>query len=72
MRKYVTYKKIQEYVKSEYGFVPKTCWIAHAKELCGLTVRRAWNRKGKQRKHKCPKEKLAAIKEALNHFGLLN
>jgi hypothetical protein len=68
----MTYKKIQKYVKSKYGFVPKTCWIAHAKQLCGLPVRNAWNRKGEQRKHPCPKKNLEAIKEALNHFGLLN
>jgi hypothetical protein len=70
--KIVTYIKIQEYVKIKYGFSPKTCWIADAKELCGLTVRKAWNRKGKQRKNPCPKDKFAAIKEALNHFELLD
>ena len=31
-----TYRRIQEYVKRQYGFTPKTCWIAHVKELCGL------------------------------------
>lgn len=28
-----TYKQIQEYLKYNYGFVPKTCWIAHMKEF---------------------------------------
>jgi len=64
--------KIQEYVKNNYGFVPKTCWIAHAKELCGMKVRKAWNRKMEQRKYPCPKDKFPAIKEALNHFGFLD
>jgi len=68
----MTYAKIQEYVKRKYGFVIKTCWIADAKQLCGLPVRTAWNRKGKRRKHPCPKEKLDSIKKAFNHFGLLN
>jgi hypothetical protein len=72
MKKCATYKKIQKYVKSKYGFVPKTCWIAHAKELCGLNVRKAWNREGEQRINPCPKDKRRAIKKALNHFGLLN
>ncbi len=68
----MTYKKIQEYVKRKYGFVPKTCWIADTKEFCGLVTRKTWNRKGKQRKHPCPKDKLPAIKEALKYSGLLS
>ena len=67
----MTYAKMQEYVKQKYGFSPKSCWIADVKELCGLTVRKGWNRVGKQRMHPCPKDKFEAIKEALNHFGLL-
>lgn len=39
-----TYKQIQEYVKYNYGFVPKTCWIAHMKEVCGIYVKKAPNR----------------------------
>jgi hypothetical protein len=27
-----TYKQIQEYVKAEYGYQPKSCWIADVKE----------------------------------------
>ena len=68
----MTYKKIQQYVKNEYGFTPKTCWIAHVKQLCGLSVRNAWNRNDKKRKNPCPEDKLPAIKQALNHFGFLN
>ena len=40
-----TYKEIQEYVKDKYGFQPKTCWIAHMKEVCGLPVKVAVNEK---------------------------
>jgi len=33
-----TYNQIQEWIKEKYGFTVKTCWIAHAKEICvGLT-----------------------------------
>ena len=32
-----TYKEIQAYVKEKYGFQPKTCWIAHMKEVCGIS-----------------------------------
>jgi hypothetical protein len=66
----MTYAKIQEYVKSKYGFSPKTCWIADAKELCGLEVKKAWNREGKQRKNPCPKDKFPAIKEAFNFLSV--
>ena len=35
-----TYEEIQDYIKQKYGFTPKTCWIAHVKEICGLPVRK--------------------------------
>jgi len=66
-----TYLKIQAYVKARYGFEPKTCWIADAKEKCGIPVREAWNRQPGRRKHPCPENKLPAIKDAFEHFGLL-
>ncbi len=41
----VTYADIQEWVKQHYGFIPKTCWIAHGKELDDISVDPAWNRR---------------------------
>lgn len=38
------YAQMQEYVRTKWGFVPKTCWIAHRKEVLGFDVRPAWNR----------------------------
>jgi len=35
---------IQDWVKQQYGFVPKTCWIAHVKHMSGLPMRKAHNR----------------------------
>ncbi len=67
----MSYAKIQEYVKGKYGFTPKTCWIADAKEKCGLEVKRACNRAEKQRKNPCPESKFPAIKEALEDLGML-
>ncbi len=61
-----TYRKIQDYVEKKYGFVPKTCWIADAKESCGIPVRKAWNRKGIKRIHPCPENKRKAILEAID------
>lgn len=66
-----TYKEIQEWVKQHYGFVPKTCWIAHVKKLSGLTMRKAPNRKGEERVYPCPTEKIEPIRTALRHFGMV-
>lgn len=67
----MTYKKIQEYIKIKYGFVVKTCWIAHAKELYGLPVNTSANRKTNQRKYPCPADKLDIIAKAFQYFGFL-
>lgn len=66
-----TYKQIQLYVRQKYGFTPKTCWIAHVKELSGLPVQPAPNRQGEERVEPCPPEKRAAIRDAMRHYGML-
>ncbi|MHC0037948.1 hypothetical protein [Pseudoneobacillus sp. C159] len=67
-----TYKEIQEYVKNLYGYTPKTCWIAHMKEISGLKPKVANNRHSiNSRTHPCPIEKQKDIKEALLHFNML-
>ena len=67
-----TYKEIQGYVKETYGFSPKTCWIAHMKELCGIPVKNAPNRISPSHREKpCPPEKMPYIKEAFRHFGMI-
>jgi len=67
-----TYSEIQIWVKSKYGFVPKTCWIAHAKEICGLEPSLAPNRLSPDiRENPCPTEKLSAIRKAFEHFGMI-
>jgi len=58
-----TYKEIQDYVKQKNGFQPKTCWIAHMKELCGLNVKVAHNIHFLEKREKpCPADKQEAIK----------
>jgi hypothetical protein len=64
-------KAIQAFVKEKYGFSVKTCWIAHVKELSGLEVKPAPNRKGPERLNPCPPNKRKAIEEALKHFGFI-
>lgn len=67
-----TYKEIQGYVKETYGFLPKTCWIAHMKELCGIPVKNASNRISPSHREKpCPPEKMPYIKEAFRYFGMI-
>jgi len=66
-----TYREIQAYVKQRYGYQPKTCWIAHVKELVGLPISKAPNRQGEQRVNPCPAEKRADIEEAFRHFRML-
>lgn len=65
-----TYKQIQQFVKINSGFVPKTCWIAHMKELCGLPVETAANRIDEDRQVPCPLDKQDAIRSAFQHFGM--
>ena len=66
-----TYQQIQDWVKVKHGVVPKTCWIAHCKELAGLPVRAAPNRKGKQREVPCPRVMREPIMGAFRHFGMI-
>ena len=64
-----TYKEIQGWVRQEHGFQPKTCWIAHCKELKGLPLGTAWNRAG-DRQEPCPKERQPMIFAAFRRFGM--
>jgi hypothetical protein len=67
-----TYREIQKYVKDTYAFVPKTYWIAHAKEMLSSPIEVAPNRISlTQRQMTCPTDKLQAIKEAFEHFKML-
>lgn len=67
-----TYKQIQEWVRKNYGFTVKTCWIAHVKEICGLEPRKAPNRRNKnKRENPCPPDKIEPIKQAFRHFGMI-
>jgi hypothetical protein len=67
----VTYREIRAYVYSRHRFSPRTGWIAHVKELSGLTLRQTHNRRSPARVDPCPPERPPAIEEALRHFGVL-
>lgn len=65
-----TYRQIQNWVKQEHGFQPKTCWIAHCKELKGLPLRTAWNRDG-NRHERCSERRRPMVFAAFQHFPAL-
>lgn len=69
----VTYKMIQEYIESKYGFKVHTSYIAEVKRDLGLPMYEAPNAVEKlknPRKRPTP-EKVEAIKDALNHFEVI-
>ncbi|TVY02403.1 hypothetical protein [Paenibacillus cremeus] len=67
-----TYKQVQGYVKQKYGYLPKTYWIAHMKEVCGLNPKTAQNRYSpNSRVHPCPPEKQNDIRDSFQHFKMI-
>lgn len=67
----MSYKEVTNYVFEKYGYKPKTCWIAHCKEICDIRVKPAYNRIDlNSRKNPCPKDKQDHIIEALKHFNM--
>lgn len=67
-----TYEQIQTYIRKKYGFYVATCWIAHVKQKCGLSPRIASNRiNPRKRSNPCPQSKIAPIKQAFKHFGMI-
>lgn len=66
-----TYKEIQNWVFENYQFTPKTCWIAHVKEIAGMEVHKAPNRLCKDRVFPCPPEKVDLIMRALKYFKMI-
>jgi len=65
-----TYEEIQNYVKKKYDRNVKSCWIAHAKEICGLNPKKSHLRIGK-RVYPCPDEKLPWMIDAFKHFKMI-
>jgi hypothetical protein len=65
----VTYREIETWVETQYGFRPYDCWITHCKELANLPVRRRYEG-SRPRERQCPIERQTAILNAFAHFGL--
>jgi hypothetical protein len=67
-----TYREIQDDIRSKEGRVVKTCWIAHVKELNGLALRAAPNRRSTgARAYPCPPEMRPLIEASMRRLGVL-
>lgn len=68
-----TYKEIQEYVLKEHGLKVSNLYISQVKRKCGIEVGENYNlpKSEDSRQPQCPKEKEKAIKNALEHFGMI-
>jgi 23S rRNA (uracil1939-C5)-methyltransferase len=69
----VTYKLIQQYIESKYGFKVHTAYIAEVKRSLGLPMYDAPNavEKLKHPYKPAPQHKVEAIKDALKHFKVI-
>ena len=67
-----TYRDIESYVRRKHGRSVKSCWIAHVKELNGLPLRKAWNRRSPAvRAEPCPPSVRDLIEDAMRHLGMM-
>lgn len=67
-----TYPQIKEYVLEHSGLKVSSLYIAQVKQKCGIIERKNYNKPKSEdsRQPICPSEKEAAIKEALEYFGM--
>jgi 23S rRNA (uracil1939-C5)-methyltransferase len=65
-----SYQQIKDHIQENHGKKIKSVWIAHAKEIYGIPIKQAGNRKG-ERRWPCPKKNLPLIKEAFEHFKMI-
>ena len=68
-----TYKEIQEYVLKEHGLKVSNLYISQVKRKCGIEVGENYNlpKTEDSRQPQCPAEKEKAIRDALEHFGMV-
>ena len=71
--KKATYEEIKNYVLEHTGLKVSSLYIAQVKQKCGIIERVNYNppKSEKSRQPKCPPEKEAAIREALEHFCMV-
>lgn len=68
-----TYEEIKAYVKEQAGLQVSNLYIAQVKQKCDIIERVNYNlpKSENSRQPKCPPEKEAAIREALEHFHMI-
>ena len=68
-----TYKEIQEYVLKVHGLKVSNLYISQVKRKCGIEVGENYNlpKSEDSRQPQCLEEKEKAIRDALEHFGMV-
>ena len=68
-----TYAEIKDYVLKEHGLKVSNLYISQVKTKCGIEVGENYNlpKSEDSRQPQCPEEKEKAIKDALDHFGMI-
>lgn len=71
--KKATYQEIKDYVIEHSGLKVSNLYISQIKRKCGIEVGKNYNlpKSEDSRQPKCPPEKEAAIREALEHFRMI-
>ncbi len=68
-----TYAEIKDYVLKKHGLKVSSLYISQVKRKCGIEVGENYNlpKSEDSRQPQCPVEKEKAIKDALEHFGMV-
>lgn len=68
-----TYAEIKDYVLKKHGLKVSSLYISQVKRKCGIEVGENYNlpKSEDSRQPQCPVEKEKAIKDALEHFGMI-
>lgn len=71
--KKASYEEIKAYVLEKFGIKVSHLYIAQVKRKCGIIERENYNKPKSEdsRQPKCPPEKEAAIRAALEHFRMI-
>ena len=71
--KKATYQEIKDYVLEHSGLKVSSLYIAQVKQQCGIIERENYNKPKSEdaKQPQCPPDKEKAIKEALQHFGMI-
>ena len=67
------YGEIKDYVLEEHGLEVSNLYISQVKRKCGIEVGENYNlpKSEDSRQPQCPEEKEKAIRDALEHFGMV-